>query len=59
MENLENRKKDHIELAFKSQTTIPEMDSRFHYEPMLQAHPKAGICNHLPFWGKQHRFPCG
>lgn len=39
METLENRKKDHIALAFKSQTGLPEMDSRFHYEPMLSAHP--------------------
>ena len=56
MENLENRKKDHIELAFKSQTLLPEMDRRFHYEPMLQAHPKEGL---LPFTilGKKHQVP--
>jgi isopentenyl-diphosphate delta-isomerase len=56
METLENRKKDHIELAFKSQTLPPEMDARFHYEPMLNAHPTAGL---KPFTilGKEHRVP--
>lgn len=56
MEHLENRKKDHIELAFSSQTSLPEMDQRFHYEPMLSAHPKDGL---QPFTilGKQQRIP--
>ena len=56
MEKLENRKKDHIDLAFKSQTGIPELDSRFHYEPMLNAHPAGGL---KPFTilGKEHRVP--
>jgi isopentenyl-diphosphate delta-isomerase len=56
MESLENRKKDHIELAFKSQTASPELDTRFHYEPMLKAHPAAGL---QPFTilGKEHRVP--
>jgi isopentenyl-diphosphate delta-isomerase len=36
---MENRKKDHIDLAFKSQTLIHEADKRFHYEPLLNAHP--------------------
>ncbi len=56
METLENRKKDHIELALKSQTLPPEMDARFHYEPMLSAHPSKGL---KPFTilGKEHRVP--
>ncbi len=56
LENLENRKKDHIDLAFKSRTTIPEMDRRFHYEPMLNAHPEKGL---QPFTilGKKLRVP--
>jgi len=56
METLENRKKDHIELAFKSQTLPPEVDERFHYEPMLNAHPAEGL---KPFTilGKEHRVP--
>ncbi len=56
MESLENRKKDHIDLALKSQTPPPEMDSRFHYEPMLNPHPTGGL---KPFTilGKVHRVP--
>lgn len=56
MESLESRKKDHIELAFKSQTNQPEMDRRFHYEPMLQAHPTGGL-QPFNFLGKEHRVP--
>jgi len=56
MEHLESRKRDHIELAFKSQTGIPEMDRRFHYEPMLQAHPGQGL-QPFTFLGKTHRVP--
>ena len=56
METLENRKKDHIELAFKSQTLRAELDNRFHYEPMLSAHPSGGL---KPFTilGREHRVP--
>ncbi len=32
-----SRKKDHIELALKSQT--PDLDARFYYEPLFSAHP--------------------
>ncbi len=56
MEKLESRKKDHIELAFKSQTARPEMDDRFHYEPMLRPHPKGGVPP-LTILGKKHRIP--
>lgn len=56
MENLEHRKKDHIDLAFKSQTGIAELDPRFHYEPLLRAHPKKGLKPFL-FLGKEHRIP--
>ena len=34
-----DRKKDHIELALKSQVSAIDKDGRFIYEPMLQAHP--------------------
>lgn len=56
MESLENRKNEHIELVLKSQTSLPEMDRRFHYEPMLQGHPTTGL---QPFTilGKKHRVP--
>ncbi len=33
-----DRKSDHIELAFKSQTDKSTIDSRFYYEPMLSGH---------------------
>ena len=56
MESLESRKKDHIELAFKSQTPSAVMDSRFHYEPMLKAHPIAGIAP-VAILGKQQKVP--
>ena len=56
MKHLESRKKDHIELAFKSQTPSDVMDSRFHYEPMLSAHPKAGIAP-VSILGKQLKVP--
>ena len=36
---MENRKKDHINLAFQSQTSKDMLDNRFNYEPMLAAHP--------------------
>ncbi len=56
MKHLESRKKDHIELAFKSQTPLDILDSRFHYEPMLSAHPKAGITP-VSILGKQMKVP--
>jgi isopentenyl-diphosphate delta-isomerase len=33
------RKKDHIELALKSQIASQDADCRFYYEPMLNGHP--------------------
>jgi isopentenyl-diphosphate delta-isomerase len=56
MESLENRKKDHIELAFKSQTPTAVLDSRFHYEPLLKAHPRSGIAP-VDILGKQQKVP--
>lgn len=56
MEKLEYRKKDHIELAFKSQTGIAELDSRFHYEPLLSAHPGSGL-KPVKILGKELRLP--
>lgn len=56
MESLEKRKKDHIELAFKSQTSPAVLDTRFHYEPMLKAHPKAGITP-VTILGKKQNVP--
>lgn len=56
MESLETRKKDHIDLAFKSQTGRPEIDDRFHYEPMLAAHPADGL-KPFTFLGREHKIP--
>lgn len=36
-----DRKKDHIELALKSQSPVWDLDPRFYYEAMLSGHPEA------------------
>jgi isopentenyl-diphosphate delta-isomerase len=56
MDTPENRKKDHIELAFRSQTNPSELDERFHYEPMLSAHPQGGL-KPITILGKALRAP--
>jgi isopentenyl-diphosphate Delta-isomerase len=53
---MEDRKKDHIDLAFQSQTRMEECDHRFYYEPMLSAHPSGGL-RPFPFLGKIFRVP--
>ncbi|MCI5080104.1 MAG: isopentenyl-diphosphate delta-isomerase [Saprospiraceae bacterium] len=53
----ETRKKDHIELAFKSQVGQDTLDSRFYYEPLLSAHPAQGSLESLSFLGKSLRAP--
>lgn len=40
---MEERKKDHITLAFQTQTEAIEKDHRFVYEPMLAGHPDQTI----------------
>lgn len=52
---MEDRKKDHINLAFQSQTPKDLLDSRFYYEPMLAAHPKG--LKPLTFLEKTFRAP--
>jgi len=52
---MESRKKDHINLAFQSQTPNDLLDSRFNYEPMLAAHPN-GLQPFI-FLGKSFRVP--
>lgn len=54
--NAENRKADHISLAFKSQVQAIEKDNRFYYEPMLAAHPQGNILA-TKFLGKQMQAP--
>jgi len=50
------RKQDHIELAFKSQISLSQIDNRFYYEPILAAHPKKEKTN-FTFLGKQMNAP--
>ena len=51
-----DRKKDHIELAFQSQTEQALSDPRFYYEPMISAHP-SGELDKFEFLGKQLQTP--
>lgn len=51
------RKQDHIQMAFQSQVTAGELDSRFYYEPLLSAHPQPGAWPAFPFLGKQMQAP--
>jgi isopentenyl-diphosphate delta-isomerase len=53
---MENRKKDHIELAFQSQTLTNEIDNRFFYEPMISAHP-VGLPGNFFLAGKKLKAP--
>lgn len=51
------RKRDHIEMAFRSQVVHGELDGRFFYEPLLSAHPKSGSLPLFSFLGKTLRTP--
>lgn len=51
------RKKDHIELAFRSQVAGGELDDRFFYEPILAGHPEKGSLPELSFLGKSMKLP--
>lgn len=53
---MENRKKDHIELAFESQILKDLIDRRFYYEPMLKPHP-TGDLGDFEFGGKKMKVP--
>ena len=53
---MEDRKKDHIDLAFDSQTMVQDIDSRFYYEPMLSPHPLHAIPE-FSFAGKVQKLP--
>ncbi len=52
-----SRKKDHIELAFRSRVESGELDPRFYYEPLLAAHPAPGSLVPFSFLGKTLRVP--
>lgn len=51
------RKRDHIDMAFRSQVQHAEVDGRFHYEPLLAAHPQPGSLLPFSFLGKTLRTP--
>lgn len=51
-----DRKKDHIELAFLSQMQEALVDERFHYEPLLSAHPSVEDTS-FTFLGKSMQTP--
>ncbi len=53
---MENRKKDHIDLAIESQIGVHDLDRRFMYEPVLSAHPTNAIPE-TAFLGKTLRLP--
>ncbi|MEM8526002.1 MAG: isopentenyl-diphosphate delta-isomerase [Bacteroidota bacterium] len=53
----ESRKKDHIELAFRSQILTGELDQRFYYEPILAGHPAKGSYPKQTFLGKTFAAP--
>ncbi|HLO60250.1 MAG TPA: hypothetical protein VK179_15980 [Bacteroidales bacterium] len=53
---MEQRKTDHIHAALQSQISIEEHDNRFHYEPLLSAHPE-GDLPPVKFLGKKLRAP--
>lgn len=53
----EDRKRDHIELAFQSQVEAQGLDNRFYYEPLLSGHPQDGSWPSVSFLGKKLRAP--
>jgi isopentenyl-diphosphate Delta-isomerase len=53
---MEQRKADHINMALRSQMNPQEFDSRFHYEPLLKAHPAQDLPP-LKFLGKLLKVP--
>ncbi len=56
-EEAASRKRDHIELAFRSQVTKQELDKRFYYEPMLSAHPSQNALPAIQFLGRSMKAP--
>lgn len=53
---MEQRKADHISMALQSQMKPEDHDGRFHYEPLLQAHPVRDLPP-VKFLGKQLKVP--
>lgn len=55
--NASDRKKDHIEMAFKSRVLHQHIDTRFNYEPLLSSHPQDEENIKLHFLGKEFKAP--
>jgi isopentenyl-diphosphate Delta-isomerase len=53
----EQRKSDHIDLAFRSQIGAAVLDGRFRYEPLFAPHPGAAVWPSFDFLGKTLRSP--
>ncbi len=53
---MEDRKKEHLNLAFEATISRAQADPRFMYEPMLSAHPNNDI-NPFSFLGKKMNHP--
>ncbi len=53
----QERKSDHIRLAFDSQVAGEEIDARFSYEPLLSAHPQPGSLAPTNFAGFTLKVP--
>lgn len=53
---MEERKKDHIDLALQSQADKLSRDDRFYYEPMLSSHPRTEQ-REYNFLGKKMKAP--
>jgi len=53
----ENRKTDHIDLSFKSQTNRDLVNHLFDYEPLFAAHPQAHATIPTNFLGKNLNYP--
>jgi len=51
------RKRDHIELAFRSQVEKAALDDRFYYEPLMAAHPTSESLPKIDFLGKKLSAP--
>jgi len=52
-----DRKKDHIDLAFRSNSKSILLDERFDYEPMLAPFPTMDSMQSIDFLGKTFKFP--
>jgi len=55
--NASERKKDHIEMAFRSRVLHQQIDTRFNYEPLLSSHPEDEENIKIKFLGKEFKAP--